>query len=425
MSATRAPIAPKPVKYKSNIAESVWWLNPTKMIAFIILPVFGTAVILGAPMMESFSSYNFLSFGIILLALASLTFLAVGAMLGEQLSKNVKSERVVITSRVLPATYFMALTAIVFHIVMLFYIITTPGIAISVLTGEKGGIYESKDLINQIPGVTSFSATFLLAFALYGAYPHLTKRAPPFLLTGVLSGLFFLILLRSLLMAERFVVIEATMAFAVPRIALGFKKPKLAGWYPVAGFVGVLTLFAIGEYTRSWPFYKEYYANFLEFSYERLIAYLATSTNNAGGALEMSGPVGQPFFTADWLRRLPLWDLIGATPFIDTNPLQAFFDTFGNAAFNNPSGIMAPILDFGSVIGVFVSMMFGVGVGLAYGLFKKGAMIGILLFPIAILGVMIINQALYWTNARVFPALLVTPILILYLSSDQRRMLPA
>lgn len=398
----------------------IWWLNPASLLLFIILPIFGSAILLASPIMATFGAHNFLSAGPILLAMTALLALAFGSVAGETVARSWSSNRVALPYRVITAIAVLALISIAAHLMLLGAILSKPSVAVAVLAGHKGAIYVAKQLMMQIPGVTSFTQLFLIALPLYGILPHLTGQRPPIWLRNIVAILIVLLLARALLTAERFTLVEAAISLIVPRIAFSLRIPPSTNLLPLWGFAGMVFLFCVGEFTRSWAYHKYQYSSFLEFCYTRLVGYLATATNNGAGVLETTGPIYAPLYTANWYHSLPLWSFID-NPITPANPLVIFFQTYGNGEFNNPGGMLSPILDYGIAGGMFMHFAFGMVTGILFSRFRRMDSMGVILFPIFFLGMMIINQAYYWTNARVFLPIVLSVPVYFYITRIQTR----
>lgn len=399
----------------------IWWLNPASLLFFIILPIFGSAILLASPIMAKFGAYNFLTIGPIILAISALGALATGAVGGGYVARSWQSAREPLSGRFVRAISVLALISIAAHVLLIGSILSKPTVALAVLSGHRGAIYAAKDLMNQIPGVTSFTQLFLLALPLYGILPRITQQSPPAWLRNIIIVLLFFLVARAFLTAERFTIIEAAIALILPRLAFSRKIPAIANFLPLFGFFAALFIFCIGEYTRSWPYYRYEYESFASFAYMRLVGYLATATNNGAGILETNGPIYGPLYTANWFHSLPIWSFVD-NPFLPENPLAIFFQTYGNAEFNNPGGLLSPIVDFGIFGGIVIHIFFGISTGALFALFRRGHMMGVLLFPLFFLGMMIINQAYYWTNARVFLPILIALPVYFYVTRPKSRL---
>src|SRR5262249_46692974 len=138
--------------------------------------------------------------------------------------------------------------------------------------------------------------------------------------------------------------------------------------FPLFGFVGLISFFAVAEYFRSWQYYQYHVGvEFWEFSVVRLAGYFSTALNNGMGVFYIHPPLYFPFFTASSMAKLPIWHLVGTEA---ANVTESIFMIYlfdvGNVEFNNLSGLFAPLIDFGPVAGLMVMCVVGIGIGLLY-----------------------------------------------------------
>ena len=64
------------------MSNRLWWVNPSGLLIFLILPLFVLSAFLGAPLMPQFGSADFLTPATILLGMACICTMAIGAMAG-------------------------------------------------------------------------------------------------------------------------------------------------------------------------------------------------------------------------------------------------------------------------------------------------------------------------------------------------------
>jgi hypothetical protein len=116
-----------------------------------------------------------------------------------------------------------------------------------------------------------------------------------------------------------------------------------------------------------------------------------------------------PVFTFDWLLKFPVIGALvagGADALTDKAIYMESLLTAGvNPEFNNPGGMLCPILDYGIVGGLTFWVLSGFLLGKIYNLFRRGALAGQLFYPLAVLSLMEIPRLLYWTGGRAFPTL--------------------
>lgn len=420
MSELNAPSArtittPLPLN-RGGAGVDVWWLNPVTLLFFIIAPLFTIALSVGSP--ERFGAQNFLTPLIILAVVGNLLALAAGTSFGARLGANAQFERTPAADRIILVIIATSILSILAHFVLLSELLLKPSLVLRVLSGEKGAIYIAKGMQTRLPGVLSIASLYMVSLALYGALPRYNNGKDPKNIRIISIVVFAFVVVRAFLMADRLAIIEAAIAFALPRLALQKRVNKWVSWYPAVGFVLVFSLFMAGEYTRSWGYFKYSGISFFQFGVDRLTAYLATSTNNGAGVLAVSGPVYAPMLTADFYYQLPIWDFV-TNPLQPDRPVGEFLRLYGNAEYTNPGGFLSPTIDYGYAVGVLVMVMFGIAGGYAFSLYRKRHYFGLIAFPLTFIGYLIINQSFYWTNSRAFLPWLAT-ITIYFLTTQKR-----
>lgn len=394
----------------------VWWLNPVTLLFFIIAPLFTIALSVGSP--ERFGAQNFLTPLVILAVVGNLLALAAGTSFGARLGSNVQFERMPAADRIIIAIVVTSILSILAHFVLLSELLLKPSLVLRVLSGEKGAIYIAKGMQTRLPGVLSIASLYMVSLALYGALPRYNNGIDPKNIRNLSVVVFTFVVVRAFLMADRLAIIEAAIAFALPRLALQKRVSKWVAWYPAIGFVLVFSLFMAGEYTRSWGYFRYSGVNFFQFGIDRLTAYLATSTNNGAGVLAISGPVYAPMLTADFYYQLPIWDFV-TNPLQPDRPVGEFLRLYGNAEYTNPGGFLSPTIDYGYTLGAIVMVIFGFAGGYIFSLYRNKQYFGLITFPLMFIGYLIINQSFYWSNSRAFLPWVAT-IAIYFLTTQKR-----
>lgn len=396
-----------------------WWIRPSLFLTLVLLPIIGTATSLGGPMMAQFGSLNFLDSFYTGLVITQVAFLAAGSAIGEHVAQPVIDRRVYSPARFEKAMNVMLIASIVSHVILLGQILANPALVMNVLTGQLGAIYDAKGEMNKVSGVTSFTQLYLIAVPMLALFPTIFDRPPSRKTNVLMLVLGVLVLARALLTAERFALIEGVVAFALPYFAFRVKYAKIAASMPAIGLVLTIMLFAVGEYTRSWPYYEAQYSSFGAFVYERLIGYLATAVNNGSGVIETTSPVYAPFATAAWFHKLPLWDVVD-NPFLIENPIRVYLNNLGNPEYNNPGGLLSPIIDYGVIGGSVCNIIIGFSCGVLFKNFMALKPVSILLYPTFYLGLVIVNQGFYWGDPRVFMVYLTVPFVVMYIRKRKR-----
>lgn len=398
----------------------LWWMEPFKLLLFITTPIVLLSAWIGGPQMHMFKATNFISPTIMALLAASLCALLVGVLLGEKAGSYGGPPPAVNAARIQQAIILLAAISIACHAIYLGAALSKPGLVLAALKGERGAIYAVKAGLTKLPGVTSFTQTYLLAVPLYTAFQGLFGYRPSLLTRRLMAVLFVMIVLRAFVGAERFAILECGAAYLIPKLSLhrGTLDKRIA-LLPLAGAIGVFALFAIGEFSKSWPYYKGIYSSFGDFVTARFFGYIATATNNGAGVFETGGPMGVPWFTAAWFRRLPIWD--GGTPMGVENYMAVFLEKFATAEFNNPGGVLAGVMDYGPALGIAFMLLTGLVGGYFWGMFRRGHIAGLLLFPMAYTGFVILTQFYYWGDSRVFTAIVLAPFVLAYITPPTSR----
>ena len=397
-------------------SREIWWINPGKCLLFLILPIYAISAWLGGPLMSEFGSTDFLTPTVILTGTLCIVCISIGCKAGEIMSLHTsKSNRINRRrfDRVLLVLMFIAVTA---HFLLLLNVLRNPQGMFAVLRGDQGAIYDVKDQLLKLVGLTSLVNITPLVLAMASYRKILTGNPLSPRWRPLFWVLIAFVLVRGFAAAERLAIVEAAIGYALPIFTYGRRSWKGVGLFPLAGIAAVFMLFALGEYTRSWAYYVDRYDNFLQFASLRLLGYISVASNTAAGLLDKFGSLGYPYFTATWAIRLP--ELFGVT--ID-DPLQAYFASFGNEEYNNPGGVMASVLDYGLVGGLIYCLAAGAFLGWFYGNYMKARPIGLFGYPCCFIGIAILTQGIYWGDPRFLTLILAVVMTVAYVSFPVRR----
>jgi hypothetical protein len=191
---------------------------------------------------------------------------------------------------------------------------------------------------------------------------------------------------------------------------------------PYAAVIALALFFGLTEYFRSWSSYSNTGVSLTEFMLTRLLGYYATAINNGAVIFITFDPGFAPFFTADWLVKIPGLSALNSEWTIDlANRVDAMFSNYASPEFSNTSGLYAPMNDFGAVAGIAVWTFLGAVAGRLFRGFLAGRIMSLLLFPTWMTGVYEILRIFYWGQARYFPILIVTPLVALALALSSVR----
>jgi hypothetical protein len=384
----------------SAAPKGPWWIDPANFATFVILPVFVISASLGGPLMtDQFESFNFLTRQMITLGIVAICLFAIGAKLGAVVTSR-SANRGTFFHPHLFDQFLVLLLAVALgaYFLLLGGLLLEPTMVVSMLRGE-GNSFVARGYVTNLFGITSLTnVTPLLCsmcsvrYVTRGAF--FPSRATTFLAL-LLAPMIFI---HALVGSERVVLIENAVGFMLPLFSFAPAIRRLAVYAPPAGIIAVVTLFTWGEYIRSWPFYQDKYDSFAQFAGLRLLAYLAVAANTGAGMISTLPPVGYPLITARWFERLQLVDV--------DNMKSSYLAEYGNREFTNPSGMYAPIIDFGLTIGILYLFLFGAILGCLYGFYRRRHPVGLLAFPIFYVGLADWTQLWYWGQPAFIPQIM-------------------
>lgn len=350
---------------------------------------------------QQFKSFNFLTSDMVFLGALSIFLLAVGAKLGSALvGKSTNRDVCFHPYRYDQFLALLVIIPIVSYLILLGSLLLDPSLMLSVLQGERGATYLALWSLNPLLGVTSLTNVAPVFFCMCsvrfvtrgGFFPSQWIGFLALLLTS-------LIVIHGFIGSGRLVLLENGIAFMLPLFSFAQRFKRLGPYVPLVGIVAVLIIFAAGEYMRTWAYYQNDYDSFSQFAWMRLLAYLALASNTGAGMISTLPPVGYPLLTAMWVP-----SLLGARG--GSAYSRQFLVEFGNVEFNNPSGIFAPIVDFGSVGGIIYLFAWGLVLGSLYGSYRRRHPAGLLAYPIFYIGLADLTQTWYWGQPPFIPQLI-------------------
>ncbi len=294
-------------------------------------------------------------------------------------------------------------------------------LAWSVMSGEKG----AADLMKQsymttISGITTLTQLGVAAIILgmmIGAAQGWNKVRWP------IATLFTLAIVRALFNSERLAIIELAIPAGVLAVRLVvLESPFYRGKFrmamrflPLAAASLLFSLFSVSEYFRSWSsYYSGGDMNFWTFASVRLLGYYTTALNNGALLVSRVDTLGAPFSTLHFFFRLPPFNALFLSFFPNIKPENPDFDTYlqilsrdANQEFNNQSGLLPPVIDYGIPGAVLYWLLAGLLCGLLYRWFREGRISGLLFYPIFFTGITETTRILYWGEGRAVTAYLV------------------
>lgn len=379
---------------RQPVVHDIWWIDPARCLLFLILPIYVLSGILGGPLMSEFGSANFLTGRVIAIGGLCIVLTALGCRIGQTAATRLRSgERRVDMNRLDHALIALTIIAIASHLLLMAEVLRNPAAILATLKGERGAIYDVKDQILKLVGVTSLVNIAPLVMVLASCRKLNAGQRMPGRLGPLFWLLAVLILMRGFLAAERLAIVEASIGYFLPVFSFKAARIRFVNLFPLFGIGSVSLLFALGEYTRSWAYYVDRYDSFVQFAALRLLGYISVASNTAAGLYEKFDPMGYPYLTATWFARL-------ANGPIEQGPKEAFFAAYGNEEYNNPGGVMAGVIDFGLAGGFVYHLAIGVIIGWFYGKYLRKSPIGTFGYPLLFIGIAILTQLIYWGDPR-------------------------
>jgi hypothetical protein len=395
----------------------IWWLNPWRLIVFAIIPAYTFGYLapqLLGPDMVVVRFRIFFGVTYFWLGLAFLLTLALWAFLAEKLEVGYPAGRNA-EALVVKEGYmdFLGLATIGAYVLWFHGFVTHPQDLLNVLRGSSGAVYDLRLNYQTISGVTTASQFGIAYAALYAhrvwiakvPFPHVRFRL-------YLLAVSSLAAFRAYGWAERLALVEVMLplvtVYLLYRVRLDRSWKRAAVFLaPLLGIVLLLLYFATSEYYRSWiSHYRSQHVGFVQFVCSRVLTYYYTALNNGTSLLaNRDWPTWEFTYLLQWLHRFPF--LIG--------PIFRFvigyrgpgdvLRSYGDAEFNNMSGIFTVYYDVGMGGALVFAAVWGFIMGWAYLGLVKGRGVGAILYPACYVALLEIMRILYICDSRAFPFL--------------------
>jgi hypothetical protein len=267
-----------------------------------------------------------------------------------------------------------------------------------------------RNFFRSVPGLTTCTQ-FAMAAVSIGTCAYVVTRHK--MLGYSVLLILFVDAVRSFLLSERLALMEVAVPLTVIWIHLVSSRADasqcrklLLNLAPALGIAGMYILFTVSEAFRSWTFYSKEGGSLLSFGATRLLGYYSTALNNSALFSKVLDRPGLPYLTQEWLWHMPLvGDVGGSTSLIMGFQYGTILKGGGNPEFNNPGGLLLPILDYGVTFGLLYWCIFGFAIATVYRSFKRYEVLGLFLYPIIFVGLLEISRSMYLTDGRTFPSL--------------------
>ncbi|HLN22583.1 MAG TPA: hypothetical protein VK558_01215, partial [Patescibacteria group bacterium] len=221
--------APAPTSYTVHSGNPPWWINPFLYSVFFLLPFFLVAAYSAEPyMLKLGQRTNNLTNENILLGVFSIVMFVSGCLLFVPKTAPARQSWALPEGAVNTALAVMGWTSLACYAIYFSTLVIHPSLVTQFLSGDADAMYNLRDSIEQIPGITSFMHADLPFLSLYSvatiasSQVRLTKAN-----RALFCALFFFLFLRAILGSERLALIEGLVAYAVPQAAFGWRPGLL------------------------------------------------------------------------------------------------------------------------------------------------------------------------------------------------------
>lgn len=277
----------------------------------------------------------------------------------------------------------------------------------------EGGAYTARGYLAPVAGVTTLTQFAPLAVVCLLLDRWITGRRH----RAVCCALTVIVVVRVVLNTERLSLVELVVPVLVLTAALlrpGRARSRTWLWalLPLLAPVGLLLVFGLFEYTRSW---LSFYAHnsglgYGEFVLRRIAGYYATSGNNSVIVLDHLGPsLDLPYYSVRFLWNLPLlselWDVAEVLGFDPRERGLELLWRYGNPEFNTMGGLPVLVADYGKAGAMVWWLICGLLLGMCHRLLRTGDLRGLVLYPVLYIGLADLARIFYWGEGRAFPAI--------------------
>lgn len=352
---------------------NIWWLKPDLLVAGFILPALWLFYFLSSPILLQRNVVDFFSFG----ACVALSALLLLYMVGARFSYKLRLAVIKVPHVSERWLHFFFLLTIFAYSIWFVPIILNFGIIAAILSGAPGAVYMARDLLATMPGITTFTQAGIAFMCVY-AIQAIDGLSTSKWIKREAALIILLAAFRTLVMSERLALIEVLVPIIPVFLINARVKSKLVRqlliFSPYIGVFGLLLFFGATEYFRSWVnYYDMRSSNYSNFIVNRVATYYIYAINSGLGAIDKFSPdYNFPVYSFYWILHMPIIGDIVTKDWHAYIPTQAVLDRYADPQFNNISGIVAIVWDFGWIGAMFVFMLSGILTGLAW----KGQLAG-------------------------------------------------
>ncbi|AYA62828.1 O-antigen polymerase [Alteromonas sp. RKMC-009] len=384
--------------------NKVWWLNPISIVGLIHVPILCVAFMLDqswykftASQLKEIDGISFI------LGIFGFISFTIGAFFSTKFSKpnnNITFRYIFVEKKLEIIVYMMLALYLTANILLFYEFIKNPSYFLMIANAELEQGY-GRELAQTIPGITTLSQLGICISVIcsYKINFNINRR--------FYLKVFFLIILISIIRAfvrsERLALIEVIVVFAIPFIILSTKYKNLIKIIPVVAIPGLIVIFSISEYFRSWiHYYSKRYDSFAEFIFDRFSSYFIIA-QNSGISYWKAIDVNQvPWLTQQWFYKLPGFNNLNKIYSFEYDKYMSYLKIHLDPQFNNYAPVFAIYTDYGVPIGLIILTILGFITGHFYRTFKFQNGIGIFMYPAWFIGVLELSRTFSWGSTRFF-----------------------
>lgn len=410
----------------------IWWLNPITIYVFQLLLVLIAFCI--SPMTYNlyFLSEKGLDLEILTLHFLCFVFFCIGywyskiCKFGHELRFNIELE-----SKIQKAFFMSACIVVLGYFIWYSNAFSIHGSNLfniminSSLRSEY--MYEIIDMPGRIAGVTSFVSISAICgplgvWVLFNTSSVSIKKRTKWLFMIIL----FLCCIRALAFSSRvgaieFIIPSLIMFFGITRMK--YNSRKVIFYFPILAIIFLVFFFGVFEYSRSWiPIYSNIYDSFWEYIVVRISGYYIMAVNSEAFIVKEMDTTFFPFHTLEFLWNIP----IVRDAYQALGDVSLFHKGFSiilkhcNPQYNNEGAILAFYRDFG-IFFPFFYVLFGFIIGRFYRGYLQQNIYGLILYSIAVYGLLELPRYFYFGSARAVPVYIGLIFLFLFFSSKSKQ----
>ena len=400
--------------YASQKLLRIWWLKPDRLVFAFILPLLWVFFLLSGHLLAERNVADFFTFG----ACIALSALLVAYAIGAFFSYKLRVPAIAVRSISERWFHFFFILTFAAYIIWFIPIFRNFGVVLAIAAGTPDSVYLARNMLATMPGITTFTQADI-AFVCLLSMRMIDGFSIPKIIKREAILIFLLAAFRTLVMSERLALIEV----AVPMIpaVLVHMRGKLIRYFKVlnlAPFLGIFMLivfFGVTEYFRSWVnFYSMRDTSFTDFIINRIATYYIYAINTGLGAVDrFYSHYNFPCYSFYWLLRMPVVGESIDKFFHVYNPTKQVLSAYADPQFNNVSGLVALVWDFGWVGSLFVCSISGIVTGLAWKSLACGRGALRYFYPILYVGLLDLLREPYLGQGRSFVPIVLLLIMVL------------